>query len=255
VTERSEVVLAGDNVMYGDDYAYEIVTPTATYYYHKQGAGFAGMVDRDGRDWISHSKAKGSAGEYRGIPNVGPAGFHPGSSLCTSRVEQSGEGKLTIVSERTDKSWACAWDIFATHATLSIVKTNGEKYYFLYEGTPNGRFSAETNYLVRPDLPGRHMLSSATDDSDIVPDTGETYEWIYFSDTATERVLFLVHHEDDDRGDRFWPMEENMTVFGFGRTGGNDMHLTACPQHFTIGFCETAQRAAVQHHIRTIMDR
>ena len=71
---------------------------------------------------------------------------------------------------------------------------------------------------------------------------------------SVERVLFLVHHEDDDLGDRFWPMEGNMTVFGFGRTGGNEMRLTACPQHFTIGFCDTAERAATQQHIRGIMN-
>jgi len=59
-----------------------IVALAATYVYHKQGAGFASLVDPDGRDWISYRSQGGSDGQYRGIPNLihPEGGFHPGST-------------------------------------------------------------------------------------------------------------------------------------------------------------------------------
>ncbi|HKJ68809.1 MAG TPA: hypothetical protein VKA68_12685, partial [bacterium] len=60
----------------------------ATYFYHKMGAGFAGLIDTAGHDWISYQPGGGSAGEYRGIPNlVHPEGhFHPGSETSSSVI-------------------------------------------------------------------------------------------------------------------------------------------------------------------------
>lgn len=49
----------------------------------------------------------------------------------------------------------------------------------------------------------------------------------------------MVHHEDDDASDQFWQMQENMTVFGFGRQYMCcDTYLTAVPNVFTVGLAE-----------------
>jgi hypothetical protein len=62
-------------------------------------------------------------------------------------------------------------------------------------------------------------------------------EWIYFGDDLTNRVLFVAHHEDDTQPDYFRQMQDNMTVFGFGRQDPCcTKYLSAVPAHFTIGF-------------------
>ena len=50
------------------------------------------------------------------------------------------------------------------------------------------------------------------------------------------RVIYLVHHEDDSIHDDYWPMQGNMTVFGFGRTQDTKTQMNEIPSHFTIGF-------------------
>lgn len=97
--------------------SFRIETPTATYYYHQEGAGFSGLVDGEERDWIGYSPQKGSAGEYRGIPNLvfrrpgnGPHFFHPGSRTAHSRLRQQGPIKVSLYSEAKPehaKRWVC----------------------------------------------------------------------------------------------------------------------------------------------------
>ncbi len=79
-----------------------IVTPSATYLYHKEGAGLASLIDREGRDWISYHPGNRSAGEFRGIPNLGEFG-HPGYTGergAVTRVIASGPLKVSLLSER-----------------------------------------------------------------------------------------------------------------------------------------------------------
>src|SRR2546430_13171643 len=90
-TERplaAKNVITVQEIDYQGQPSYKIVTPSATWIYHQQGAGFAALIDRDGHDWISYRPGGGSAGEYRGIPNCGMC-FHPGYITSTSRITQS----------------------------------------------------------------------------------------------------------------------------------------------------------------------
>jgi hypothetical protein len=66
-------------------------------------------------------------------------------------------------------------------------------------------------------------------------------EWVYFEDSVLDRYIYLVHEEDDVLNDTFWPMEGNMTVFGFGRGPGTSKHMTVVPNHFTIGLADDAR--------------
>ena len=73
---------------------FAIATPAATWIYHRQGAGLAALLDRDGVDWIGYSPEGGPAGQYRGIPNLihPELQFHPGGEGATSEiVERSGD--------------------------------------------------------------------------------------------------------------------------------------------------------------------
>ena len=100
-----------DNVEFEGQPSLRIATPAGVYTYHKEGAGFASIADRDGVEWIGYHPGGRAAGEYRGIPNLGNDFGHPGhkgESGSVSRVESRGPLRVRIHSERHDGKWARA---------------------------------------------------------------------------------------------------------------------------------------------------
>ncbi|NQT00477.1 MAG: VCBS repeat-containing protein [Planctomycetes bacterium] len=228
-------------VEYQGQESFKIETQNATYYYHKQGAGFAGIIDKDGNDWLGYRPGGGPAGEYRGIPNMGyPEGYcHPGKTVSNSKIISRGPIKISIFSRSNDGKMECIWDIFPAYARLTVLKMR-TPYWFLYEGTPGGKLDEDSDYCIRPGTPnGMRTLAKMKWDVDIsVP--GHLGEWLYFGDD--NRAIFLIHHEDDEATDSYWPMQSQMTVFGFGRKGLNKF-MDMVPAHFTIGLCECSSFA------------
>ena len=225
-----------ETVNYQGQDSFKIETQNATYYYHKQGAGFARIEDKDGNDWLGYHPGGGPAGEYRGIPNMGhPEGYcHPGNTVSNSKIVSSGPIKVSIFSKSNDGKMECIWDIFPTYARLTVLKMR-KPYWFLYEGTPGGKLDEDTDYCIRPNvLNGNRTPAKVKWDKDItVP--GHLGEWLCFGDD--NKAIHLVHHEDDEAIDSYWPMQGEMTVFGFGRKGLHKF-MEIVPAHFTLGLCE-----------------
>lgn len=244
-----------DNVMDEGQSSFRIDAQNAVYCYHKQGAGFSSMDDVDGNDWISYNTGSGSSGEYRGIPNMGyPEGYcHPGKTVSSSSVAHSGPVKITIDSQSNDGKWAVRWEMYPYYATLTVLKVSHD-YWFLYEGTPGGLLDVSStesasDYCVRPG----NVKNLVKDDwgGDI---SGE--EWVYFGERPNRglgRVLYLINHnEADPHEDSFYQMENNMTVFGFGRVlHSTTRRMNAVPNKFTIGFCDSTTYDAVRARIRS----
>ena len=211
--------------------SYKIATPKATYIYQKPAGGFASLLDAQGNDWLSYHPGGGPAGEYRGIPNLahGEGFFHPGGKNCTSKILSAGPLKVTIYSESNDQKWKCTWEILPSYARMTVLAC-GHPYWFLYEGTPGGNIDNDIDFCVRSDgtkTPAKQSWDQKLGDP----------EWVYFGDGKLVRMLFLVHHEHDDGMDSYWPMNNAMTVFGFGRQGLGKF-MTAVPGHFTIGLSD-----------------
>jgi hypothetical protein len=219
-----------DNVDMGGQTSYKITTTGGTWYFHKLGGAFASLIDRDGNDWISHSAASGSQGLYRGIPNAGipEGGLHPGDTRMTSSVVSSGPLKMTIYTETDDKLWAGTYEIYPNYARFTLQKA-AQNYWFLYEGTPGGKINPGSDYLIRSD--GSRLEAGPQFDGDF-PDP----EWMYVADGTINRSLFM-QHENDSITDTFWILDDNMTVFGWGRSGSAE--LSALPAHLTIGLIDT----------------
>ena len=240
-----------DNVQHEGRDSIKIETENATYYYHKKGAAFASLEDKDGNDWLGYNPGvgpiskSGSGGKYRGLPNMGhPEGYcHPGNTVSNSRIISRGPIKVTIASQSNDGKMKCRWDIFPDYARLTILKMR-TPYWFLYEGTPGGKLETSSDVCVRPTEPGGLRTSDSHKwDGDIVNISGSG-EWLYFADPGINRSLFLIHHEDDEDIDSYWPMNEEMTVFGFGRKG-LDKFMRTVPAQFTIGLCDECPFADV----------
>ncbi len=228
----TDLVSVTDDVQDEGQASFEVVTPNATWLYQKDAGGFSSIIDSDGNDWIGYSTATGSAGEFRGIPNlVYPEGqFHPGATGSTSTLVTDGPLKTTIHTTTNDDAWEAYWHIYPTHAQLQVVKTN-HSYWFLYEGTPGGQLDYTNDSVTLSN--GQVYGADQTFHFDF---DGE--EWAYVSDAAVNRSIFLVHHEDDNEIDGYRPMNNQMTVFGFGRGAGTATYMDNTPQHFSVGLMD-----------------
>jgi len=226
--------------------AFKIVTDYATYFFQKDAGGFSSLVDKDGNDWISYNATFGSGGTYRGIPNLVHPGdiFHPGHSNANSSLQSSSAEKATIISNSNDGKWSTQWDFYSTYAQLTVLKDDRE-FWFLYEGTPGGGMDPGKDYYLLSD--GTTNICNVAYNSDL-----PSPEWIAFGDPDYKRLLFLMHHENDDSFDKFYTMEGNMTVFGFGRSG-----LTKYMQGsntFSIGIFEDTSLTALSAKLDTILN-
>jgi hypothetical protein len=238
------LVHVADNVRHEDQKSIKVVAGNATYYYHKKGAGFASLEDEDGHDWLGYNPGvgpvskSGSGGKYRGLPNMGhPEGYcHPGNTVSSSEVTNTGPIKVTIVSQSDDGKMKCRWDIFPTYARLSVLAMR-TPYWFLYEGTPGGKFESDYDFCVRSTGSGGLRTAASVKWDGDISHPGTPGEWLYFADPAVKRSLYLVHHEGDEAIDSYWPMNKEMTVFGFGRNGLNKF-MNIVPAHFTVGLCD-----------------
>ncbi len=226
---------------------YRIKTTAATYWLEKSGAGLSSLVDQDGDDWIGFHPEAGSraGGEFRGFPNAvhQQAGnyFHArnaGTEPSQARVVHADGERVTIEAVSENDLWACRYDFLPTHCTFTMTrKPEGYHYWVLYEGTPGGEFDDDDWWIT-----SQHVTPTPV----TTPHEGDipAPEWIAFGDQKSSRVLVLVHHEDDTHPDRFYPMDQQMTVFGFGRQGINKF-LDRVPQSFSLMFVEATDHASV----------
>ncbi|MCA9129333.1 MAG: PQQ-dependent sugar dehydrogenase [Planctomycetales bacterium] len=236
---------------------FRITTPTATYLLDKLGAGLSSMLDSQGHDWISFSPlpGSGSAGEYRGFPNAvfkeQGSYFHPRNVSTDSAlmiVESATTERVVISATASNGQWAGVYTFTASACTFTLTKKPADhNYWVLYEGTPGGSLDTDDWWISSGSA--IKSLVNTKHEGDLRGDSG--VEWIAFGDKQLDRVLALIHHEDDELPDRYYPMESNMTVFGFGRNG-MQKHLESVPQSFSIAFIDTSDSAQIPVRIGTL---
>lgn len=228
-----------DDVDRAGQASFRIETDGGTYYYQKAGGGFASLEDEQGNDWIGFRPIGGSEGSYRGIPNLAyPEGyFHPGSHSALSRLRSSGPVKASIQSQTRDGKWACQWDIYPTHATMTVLKAD-HPYWFLYEGTPAGQLDPAFDYWRRSDGASGPASQEWTA-------TLPSPQWVYFAKPGiAARVLYLARCDPGTEVTSYRPMQGQMTVFGFGRrdTDTPQAFLSTTPARFIIGLAPASVR-------------
>ena len=228
--------------------AFRIETGQAVYFYQKEAGGFSSILDREGLDWIGYRDSgnpeypASAASDYRGLPNLVFRGDdngagHPGFHAC--RSELAAPDTIRTVSK--SGLWAWEWSFRDSYAELTVLETDPSRaYWFLYEGTPGGRYSTPEQYWGT-DLGGPHREN---------PDylAGEEvygqWKWAYIGDDRSERVLFILCR---DPGSCFSTMgylgadragleaREGMVVFGLGREKAA-VPLLEGKARFMVGF-------------------
>jgi hypothetical protein len=248
------------NVSYGSRPHFEIKTKTATYFFDKAGGGLSRLIDADGTDWVHFNGdahpayPAGAAGGYRGIPNMvydledGGAG-HPGFNQCISKKA----GKRTIRTISKSGKWQWAWTFFDDHASLTIEKTDTARaYWFLYEGPVAGSFNPSQKYWGT-DLKGPGYETPSLNRAEDI--TGN-WQWAYFGDKLTNRILYVVQHQKDTLRDFFAYLgntsegnnaPDGMVVFGFSRDKGSKPLETKMGVKYSIGFLNRKITSAEDH--------
>jgi hypothetical protein len=230
------LITVTDNVIDEGQASVRIATQAGTYFYQKAAGGFSSLVDASGNDWIGFhpDPGSGSAGEFRGIANMA-ATFHPGHTDVITELISQGPLKLTLESHTNGNQHRVRWEFFPTYARATVLEFAGN-YWFLYEGTPGGAISA-SDFVVRSDGTQTQIGTAWNDTDGLGSANGQ--EWAYFGDSAVNRFLFLAHHETDNIEDSYFDLDDNMTVFGFGRhndPGHDPTHLLSGNNNtFTIG--------------------
>jgi hypothetical protein len=245
---------------------YKITTPSATYLYDRAGGGFMSMIDQDGNDWISFKTDDypfpgNAASRYRGIPNLGIGGEdndagHPGFDRCQTVIIAPN------VIETTTKSgnWKFRWAFYNSYAKFTMVKSLPDiPYWFLYEGTPAGRYDPGSMYW------GNNLDGMRDNFPDLLQNTGiyNNFNWVYVGQKNYDRILFLKQSQTDLKPDLFSYMgnttggsdksPDGMVCFGFGRAHRTQPVLTGDNKEFLIGFMEFEVSGKTDHDMVSIM--
>ena len=215
-------------------------TPNGTWFYDMAGGGFTSLVDLSGNDWIDYNAAAGSAGQFRGLPNlVHPDDggyFHPGALSAASSLTRSGPLRTTIVSTIPGTNWKTRWHIYANWATATVEAADGN-FWFQYEGVPGGSLSS-ADVIHRSGGPSIGGLSSFSADLPAL-------EWLAAADTTLNNALVMTHSTNDSVIDSYRDHEDTMTVMAFGRPSTAPTPLMTTPgQEFSVGFAGAANAAA-----------
>ncbi|NJM57755.1 MAG: hypothetical protein HC857_10410 [Synechococcales cyanobacterium RU_4_20] len=227
-----------------------ITTPAATYYYQKEGCGFSSLIDRSGNDWINYHPTGGSAGNYRGIPNMGLNVFgHPGYTTgAKSWLSEQRSHFVQITSESADGTWKVIWEFHPDRAVMTAQKI-GASAWLLYEGTPGGKFLPSEQYWLSSD--GKVRLCDRKFRGHL-----PNPKWVAFCDPQSSRSLVLSYKGESTQKDTYWPMggEKGMTVFGFGRSDllvRTKRHISETPFQFSFALVETLQYKVIKAAVET----
>ncbi|MDB4261029.1 hypothetical protein OAC12_05240 [Porticoccaceae bacterium] len=237
----------------GGDPVFIISTPSGTYYLEKTGGGLSSLLDPDGVDWLGFHKAPGSAhkGEYRGFPNA----VHRQDGNYFHAMNQGTDPSSAVVDIETDNHvrisftsenglWEAQWDFFPDRCDFTMSKVSpGYRYWVQYEGVPGGSMDSTDYWYASSD-----SLAHPIDENHEGDLPGP--EWFAFGDQASPRVLYMLHHEDDNHPDDYVDRAD-MTVFAFGRQG-KEKYLTTV-QTFSIGFIESTQRTVIENTIKKVL--
>ena len=111
--------------------------------------------------------------------------------------------------------------------------SSGYKYWIQYEGVPGGEMDSTDYWYASADEKSHPIVEPFVGD---LP----APEWMAFGDKDSPRMLYMLHHEDDEFPDNY-VSRPDMTVLGFGRENKDKFLNTVST--FSIGFVESTEYA------------
>ncbi len=221
--------------------AFEIHTPTASYFLVKSAAAIVSINDSSGLQWINFSSG---FRPNRGVPNLGgccqpgdPAKL--GLPTMTTVLDPSftvTSSHLRLISKSDDSSYWLVWDFFLTHFTLTINRA-ATPFGFTYRGVPGGAL----------DSADQLVLSNGVARSASTPYNGDLpgpCEWAYLAHPLTGQSLFLIQHGDDSLAETYQIADGDSAMFVFGSG-----QMTQTPIRFSLGLVNSCDDQVVRDRI------
>ena len=165
--------------------------------------------------------------------------------LFTSVVDIDSEKHVRITFTSNNGEWKGQWDFYPDRCDFTMKKiSEGYKYWVQYEGVPGGEMDVTDFWYASADKE-RHTI--------VEPQVGDlpAPEWMAFGDEHSPRMLYILHHEDDEFPDNY-VSRPDMTVLGFGRQN-KDKYLTTV-QTFSIGFVESTEYAVIDQVVKEVLE-
>lgn len=243
--------------------AISVTNSTATYFVQQGTGGISQIIDNAGNDWVGFNSNGGSAGEYRGVPNLGiPSGLHPydpvgnfpssdAQGTATTTVASTGPLETTINVASTDGNVSVTYQFYAGFVRVTVNQANEENsndndnYWFLYEGTPGGSFSDSDSYVLSDGT--SNTLNNSFDDPNGIGNSTEG-QWASFQSASENRFIYFANDTASSVEDSYYDLNDQMTVFGFGRTAPtsdpSQVQELSGANSFTIGIADGNSTAA-----------
>ncbi len=229
---------------------FKVKTANYEWYIDKFSGGISRIADSENKDWINWKRLpeekypESAAGDYRGLPNLvfggdGNGIGHPGFNKALSFKVNNRNIKVKSL----DGKWEWMYIFHSKYVELQILKNPSEErnYWFLYEGVPGGEFEPEKQYWGT-----NEGVNPAKPDYFKGEEEYGFWNFVFFGHENTDRVLFIVQKNKDNRKDTFGFLgnssdgiesKDGMVVFGFGRDK-NAVPLLNQKNIFYMGFYE-----------------
>lgn len=226
--------------------AFEIHTPTASYWLVKADAAIVSITDDSQIQWINFSSG---FRPNRGVPNLGGC-CQPGNPAklqtptMTTELDPSftiTSSHLRLVSKSDDASYWLVWDFFLTHFTLTINRA-AKPFGFTYRGVPGGALGT-ADQLV---LAGGSSRSAANPFTVELPGPSG---WVYLTHAATQHALFMIQHSDDALSDTYRIADGDTAMFVFG-----DGLIEQTPIRFSLGIVDSCDDQVVSKRIAFVQN-
>jgi hypothetical protein len=224
----------------GFEPTFEIKTPTASYWVVKPLGMIVSLQAADAEEpsqWIGYSSGFRPS---RGVPSFKTFGA---AEVMTTTLDEASQTPthLRLNAETASGSWRLVYDFYPTHVTITI-NAAPSPYGFAFRGVIAGTVEEADRFGVAGGNAQSAVLSSVTD-------WMGPSEWVYMSDPALQRSLFMIQHMGDALTDRYQVRDNDSALISFG-----DGNLTQLPQRFSIGLVNSAAAEDVAERAAFVLD-
>jgi len=219
--------------------AFQVVTPSASYFLLKKSGMLVSMLDSSGKDWISYSD---SFRPDRGLPKFGGCCQLEADAQMTTTLDATSHtsGHVRLFSSSADEGWSLVWDFYRSHVTLTVNRAT-QPFSFNYRGVPGGLL----------DSPDRIVFSTgeshAALDAFLTTSLPGAVQWVYLADDARPRSLFILQFAADSQTDSYSVADLDTSVLTLGNA-----HVTA-PLRFSFGLVDSTMHSAVEARVNYVI--
>jgi hypothetical protein len=222
--------------------AFQVITPSATYFLLKKSGMLVSMVDNfdaSGEDWISYSD---SFRPHRGLPNFGGCCQLGAAAQMTTTLDSASHttGHVRLLSISADEAWSLVWDFYRSHVTVTVNRA-AQPFSFNYRGAPGGLLDSSDRIVFSSGE------SHAALDALLSTKLPDEVQWLYLADDMRKRSLFVLQFAADSLTDAYGVADLDTSVLTLGNARLN------APLRFSLGLIDSTVHSVVQARVNYVI--